>query len=111
MGKHLRDARKRLKLNQADVAHMTNISLPYYGKLERGELRPSIDRLVRICNALNISLPDAFKGACPPETSYQEATPAREDFEHFFMYLADRVSDETIAVMMEVCKQIASLNE
>lgn len=111
MGKHLRDARKRLKLKQADVASMTYISLPYYGKLERGELCPSIDRLASICKVLQVSLPDVFKEAMPPEEMTYHFMQNGIGFEEFFDYVNRKVSNKTKTVMIEVCRQIAMLDE
>lgn len=111
IGKHLRDARTRLKLKQADVARMTYVSLPYYGKLERGEICPSIDRLARICKTLHLPLPDVFKGIATLEEVKLEKTPTETEFENFFSYIGNRVDDKTKAVMIEVCRQIAMLDE
>lgn len=111
MGKHLRDARKRLKLKQEDVAQMTQVSLPYYGKLERGELCPSIDRLARICKVLKLPLPDVFRGVMPLEEAMRQLTPTGVEYLDFFTQLGDRVDDRTKIVMMEVCKQIATLDK
>lgn len=111
MGKHLRDARKRMKLKQSDVAQMTCVSLSYYGKLERGELCPSIGRLLRICKALNVSLSDVFMGTMPYKEAAHIMPPTKAEFVAFFTYLGDRLDDNMRAVMMEVCRQIATLGK
>lgn len=111
LGKHLRDARKKMKLNQEEVANMTHVSLPYYGKLERGEICPSFDRLARICKTLQVPLPDVFKGTMPLEEAKQTEKPTVTEFITFFTYLGNRVDDDMKAVMMEVCRQIASLED
>lgn len=111
MGNHLRGARKRLKLKQADVAHLTYVSVPYYGKLERGELCPNLERLVRICKVLQLPLTEVFKGTMPLEESMPHGTPTDVEFAEFFSHVCGQVDDDTKIVMMNVCRQISTLSK
>ena len=43
------------KLSQQDVANAINISLSFYGSIERGTRIPSVDTLVDIANFLGVS--------------------------------------------------------
>ena len=43
------------KLSQQDVANAINISLSFYGNIERGTRIPSVDTLVDIANFLGVS--------------------------------------------------------
>lgn len=111
IGMHLRKARELLKLKQADVARIADVSLPYYGKLERGKISPSLDRLMRICKVLQLPLTEVFKGVMPLEESFEHDTPTAVEFVDFFSHIADRVSDHTKSVMVEVCRQIETLSQ
>lgn len=110
IGKHLRDARKRLKMKQADVARVSHVSVPYYGKLERGEICPSLDRLILICETLKLPPTEVFRGIMPLEEVLQHGTPTDEEFAEFFSHLAGRIDDKMKIVMMEVCRNIETLN-
>lgn len=110
IGKRIRDARKRLQLKQVEVAHISHVSLPYYGKLERGELCPNLDRLIRVCKALQLPLTDVFKGVMQEEQTISHVTSVDTEFKEFFSHIADRVDDDMKIVMMGVCRQIETLN-
>lgn len=55
MGKRMRYRRRIKKLSQEDVAKAVNISVSFYGNIERGKRIPSIDTLVEIANFLGTS--------------------------------------------------------
>ncbi|WP_239014775.1 helix-turn-helix transcriptional regulator [Archangium violaceum] len=54
-------ARMRAALTQAEVARRVGVQLEVYGRIERGEMLPSVPTLRRICLALEI-LPDELLG-------------------------------------------------
>ena len=56
LGKRIRYKRRIKKLSQEDVAKAINISVSYYGNIERGIRIPSIDTLVDIANFLGASM-------------------------------------------------------
>jgi transcriptional regulator with XRE-family HTH domain len=47
-------ARRRAGLTQAEVARRVGVQLEVYGRIERGEMFPSVPTLRRICVALEI---------------------------------------------------------
>ncbi len=55
-GKHLRELRKQQMLTQLDLAEKGNFDRNYIGMLERGERNPSLLNLIRLSNALDISI-------------------------------------------------------
>ena len=55
MGKRMRYRRRMKKLSQEEVAKAINISVSFYGNIERGIRIPSIDTLVDIANFLGTS--------------------------------------------------------
>lgn len=55
IGSAARIARKALRLSQEDVAERIDVSVEFYGRIERGASLPSILTFVRIVHALNTS--------------------------------------------------------
>jgi transcriptional regulator with XRE-family HTH domain len=55
LGTAARAARARAALTQAQVARQVGVQLEVYGRIERGEMFPSVPTLRRICVALEIA--------------------------------------------------------
>ena len=55
MGKRIAIRRKRLKLNQEELAAILNVSNNHISSIERGLSSPSIDLFVRLCTALKVT--------------------------------------------------------
>ena len=55
LGKRIRQQRKLLRMTQEQLAERAGISLSFLGHIERGTRKASLDTLVRICNALQVS--------------------------------------------------------
>ena len=56
MGRRIKILRHERRMSQEQVAKKINISLSYFGNIERGNRIPSIDTLVDIANALGVGL-------------------------------------------------------
>lgn len=54
-GEAVRAERRRLKLSQEELAHRSDLNRVYMGEVERGEKAVSIDTIVKIAGALNIT--------------------------------------------------------
>lgn len=65
IGKRIILRRKKLKIQQVDLAEQIGISNTYLSSIEHGKEKPSLDILVRICNGLSVT-PDYL---CTPITS------------------------------------------
>lgn len=57
-GAHVRYLRQLQDLSQEALAEKANMHRTYIGMIERGERNPALLNLVRLANALNISLPE-----------------------------------------------------
>lgn len=55
MGKRIKHRRKELRLTQADLAQQAGVSPSFLGHIERGSRIASIDTLLSICIALDVS--------------------------------------------------------
>lgn len=54
---NLKKARKNLGLTQKEVASKIGIKANSYARIERGNAKPSFDRLKAICKVLKIDFP------------------------------------------------------
>lgn len=55
IGRNMKKVRLEKKLRQEDVAEKAEISLTYYGAVERGEKIPSLETFIALLNALQVS--------------------------------------------------------
>jgi transcriptional regulator with XRE-family HTH domain len=75
VSKRLRQRREALGLSQADVAERVDVNPSYVGLLERGERVPSLDVLLKMCAAVELTPAELFADASPkpskdpPETA------------------------------------------
>jgi predicted transcriptional regulator len=56
LARHIRDKRKRLRLNQAELAQKAGTSQTAIARLERGHGNPTANLIQRIINALDLEL-------------------------------------------------------
>ena len=61
LGQRIRKQRKRLKFSQECVASIADISTSFYGHIERGTRKASIETLLALARALQTT-PDALLG-------------------------------------------------
>jgi transcriptional regulator with XRE-family HTH domain len=59
-GDTIRSLRKKRNISQEELAHLSNLDRSYIGGVERGERNISLINIVKISNALNISLSHLF---------------------------------------------------
>lgn len=60
LGKNVKYHRYRKKLTQEKLAEILNVSPNYVGRLERGQHSPSLDKIERIAQSLNIKAFELF---------------------------------------------------
>ena len=58
--KRLRALRHDRNLTQVQIAEKAKMSPNYYAKIERGEVRPSIDMYERLAKALKVTASELF---------------------------------------------------
>jgi len=56
LGARIREIRKRRKLSQEMLAERAGISAQYVSNIERGKENPTLDLLLRLADALKVSL-------------------------------------------------------
>jgi transcriptional regulator with XRE-family HTH domain len=58
MGLKIKELREKAGLSQEELAFITGVHRTYIGMLERAEKNMTITTIIKICNALGISLAD-----------------------------------------------------
>lgn len=61
LGEHIRTHRRNRQWSQEKLAEKSDLHHNYIGDIERGEENVSVDALMRIANALKVSLGDLVK--------------------------------------------------
>lgn len=69
IGAHIRKTRDRQGITQEYLAERVNVSIPHISRIENGSAKPSLQVLVDICNALNITIDDAMSDTMPAAKS------------------------------------------
>ena len=60
LGKNIKKYRKAKKLTQQKLAEKTGIGLNFLGKIEVAYAKPSFETIIKLSQALEISLKDLF---------------------------------------------------
>ena len=60
LGYRINELRKKLDMTQEDLAFKVGVDRSYMGFVERGEKNPTLDKLIKLSKALQISLSELF---------------------------------------------------
>lgn len=60
LGYRINELRKKLNMTQEDLAFKVGVDRSYMGFVERGEKNPTLDKLVKLAKALQVSLSELF---------------------------------------------------
>ena len=67
IGQQIRAVRLRRKMPQAQLAEAADLSVPYISHVERGKKRVSLDALLRISRALDVTVDQLLAGTQPQD--------------------------------------------
>lgn len=56
LGRRIREERRKLNLTQEKLSETIDVSTTYIGQIERGERCPTLDTLLKLSNALGVSI-------------------------------------------------------
>ena len=70
IGKRLAAIRKERKLTQEKLAELTDLANNYISNIENNRSIPSLETLVKLCNALEITPNDLLLGAATTSQNY-----------------------------------------
>lgn len=97
LGKNIRKYRKAQGLLQKDLALMTNYSDSYIGQLENNKTTPSLEAVVAIANALNVT----FDMLLVKDSKFPEKIYLKD--------VSDRIEKLSLDKKLVVCDTIISL--
>ena len=107
IGRHLRAARKNKHLTQAEVSEKLNIAENTYSNMERGSQKPSLSRIIQLCEIYGIK-PGIVLDDCTDDlitqidSLYDDSTPDRQELH----LLIDKCSDKTVQVIRIVTQSL-----
>lgn len=99
IGNRIRSARKRLNITQEQAAERCDITASFYGHIERGDKKMSIETLSKIAQGLGISV----------DTILLEKNPDREQLEEIFQQVKNRTTDAQFNKYLSIIKAIAGI--
>lgn len=62
IGLRVKEVRKQSHITQAELAEMTNLSISYISHIETSQKRASLESLVRIADALGVTVDELLNG-------------------------------------------------
>ncbi len=107
LGVNIQKARLRRGLTQETVATSMGLTQNYYGRYERGEVRPSLNRLYEICVILSTPIEEMFRGTYDPK-EFDEPLPPDMTVTGISRLIGG-CSPKHKAVMYQLCEAIAAL--
>lgn len=107
LGNNIQQARLHRGLTQEQVATKLGLSQNHYGRFERGEVRPNLDRLFEICEILSVPIEDMFKGTYDPSKFDQPVPP--DMTAKGIARLLGGCSEKKKEVIYQLCQAIAEL--
>jgi transcriptional regulator with XRE-family HTH domain len=63
LGRALQEVRDKRGLTQEALSLETGVHRNYIGGIERGERSPSVEAIIKLAEALDVTLPDLFRQA------------------------------------------------
>ncbi|QSX04800.1 helix-turn-helix transcriptional regulator [Sedimentibacter sp. zth1] len=101
LGEHIRNIRKSKNLSQEHVALCANLSPTFFGQVERGNKKPTIDTLDKIAKALDIKIIDLFDFDAPQINLELKNKSKSMDAIHI---LLNSMDEESIEEVLKVIK-------
>jgi transcriptional regulator with XRE-family HTH domain len=83
-GSAVRAMRRERQLTQEDVAHKGDLGHKYPGQVERGELNPRLDSMIRLARGLGVQNAEFFHGIAEAFAAAEDgnAAPQRRPHRH-----------------------------
>ena len=111
LGLNIRTARESKGLSQKQLAEELQITNEHLSHLERGRRRVQLDTLNRICELLDVPYEQLLEGAVDISI-HADNTPsanARKTAAELFSDITSTCSEEKIAKLLNICRNILEL--
>lgn len=96
LGQSITLHRKKKQITQERLAEHLNVSTTFISKIERGKTQISLERLVQICQYLDISPTELLYGNCP-DASYMRTE---------LSSLLERCPEETLPLIKSLIEDV-----
>lgn len=106
IGRNIRAARKRKALTQERAAEALGISTLQFGRMERGCIRISLERLVQISELTNAPVSVLLNGSMASEPFAPPRAPEESPVISEITDLSRGCSERTLSLMLECCRVI-----
>lgn len=103
IGNHVRSARKAKKLSQSACAALMNISVSYFGRIERGVVRLNLERLIEISNLLDVPI-TTLLDHCSQNVDTEAAPPSEDARIEQLLEMFRVAGPETADLMFALCE-------
>lgn len=97
LGKRIRTVRRRNHMTQETLAEKIDVSTPHISNVERGTVKPSLEVIINIANALSVTADDLL---C------DEVVHCRPQFEQDIQLLLDSCDDYEIRIVRDMVAAI-----
>ena len=82
----------------------------YYGKIERGVIKPNIDRLADICQVLRIPIESVFQGSFISDGVLLDNLPdPAEEFDVYMNEVGKKADARTKQILMRICGELSNI--
>ena len=102
LGKRLKEARNQRGYTQEYVAEKINFSTIHVRAIERGAKQLNMVKLGEWCDVLNVPIEQIILGSSIPQNP---------EYNRQFGEIASGCSEETVAIMLDVCRKIAQAEQ
>jgi transcriptional regulator with XRE-family HTH domain len=110
LGEALREARLKAELTQADVADRVGVATEVYGRMERGNLTPSVPNLRKLCMVLRVDASAALGLAAGEAVTWPQAsepTPEESPQMRRLLRILRQLDDKQLKVVGFVARSLA----
>lgn len=104
IGRHLRAARKRKGLTQAEVSEILNIAENTYSNMERGKQKTSLTRIIQLCTIYEIA-PGSILDDCSDALISLPESQEEENIEKQELHLLVRKCSDQTAHVLNIAAQ------
>lgn len=108
IGRNIRTARKRNALTQERASEALGISMLQFGRMERGNIRISLERLAQISQLMHVPISVLLSGSMASEPSAEQNTPGESPVISEIVNLSRGCSDQSLSLMLELCRVIST---
>ena len=103
----MRKARLNAGYTQEETAELLGMSLLHYGRLERGQRKPSLEQIGRISKVIGCPVSELLRGCFPEETEMAFAEREPSAFVGKMMAIMEGCTEEELELLYEIMRLIA----